>query len=91
MTKNDAKSMLDQDFLKAYANCSRAMQSTTMPSTAPQMNIAGNVTLVRVSLSNTSHSMRASFDPVSVEEDLRTKSLNQTARMGYKSAKVSTR
>ncbi len=91
MTRNDGKSLLDQDFMKVYASGDRRVVSSLMPSTASQIGSTSGVNAVRVSLANDAVSVRASFDPVSAEENLRTKTLNQTARMGYKSAKVSTR
>ena len=90
MTNWSNQPTLDQEFLLAYSN----QLSATALSTSSSVNanaVGSGQSSVKVILSASVDVVRASFDPVSIDQDRATRVLNQTARLGYKAPNSSTR
>lgn len=83
---SNTKPVLDQNFLRAYA----AMTHVSAPSTTHEA-IVNRVEMVKLSLPANSTCLKAAYDPVSNEQNWKTRQLNQTVRRGYTPATSSTK
>ena len=72
------KKGIDESFIRAYATNTRAPITTTTPT--PIMH---NTEMVKVALPLGATKMSAVFDPVSNEQNYKTRLLNQTVRKGF--------
>ena len=59
--------------------------------TEDRLDMLGGGAVVRVAVSSLATTLKASFDPVSTEQDYKIRSLNETFMKGYEIPKLSTR